>query len=364
MKKYKVLHFVPGLNGGGIERFLERFISTAENLDIDYFDHIFLKHDINVGLIESDLLRRGHKVYSIIKKRESLFKYNFQFYRILKSVKPDIVHLHQNHAALYNVLFIKMFFRMPVIVHAHQFDNKKGFKERLRNIIVGHGLILADYRIACTSEASNWLFKGREDVILEYSMDMREFKYDEKDRDLLRREFNIVDRKVIGHIGRHSYQKNQFWLIDMFKSALRMDPSLFLLIVGEGELKEETIKYASELLPESSFKFCDVTNNISKFYSAFDLFVLPSRYEGLGIVAIESQISGLPTLITDDLPADLSITDNLHRYSLSDKEAWIGALLEMKSINRHQYFDIAKKSKFNTLDSNVKRWIGIYEKLV
>jgi glycosyltransferase involved in cell wall biosynthesis len=357
-----VLHIVPGLNGGGIERFLYRFISKSIRSDrYKGIDHKFAIHERETGIVELDFKAMGFSVYRLPVKTKNPLGFILGLLRILNQNDIQLVHVHQNYSSWLAVLLAR-FRGKKVVVHGHQYFSKESLLVRVYNGFARLFIELADYKIACTDESNTWLWDGKADLVLPYSMNLAQFEYNLNDRYKIRKDSRTDDSKiVIGHIGRFSKQKNQKFLLEIF--SFLSDEKYELWIIGAGELEKEIKSYAKELRLQN-IKWFPPVSDVEKFYSAFDIFLLPSLWEGLGIVGIESQCSGLPTIISDVLPMDLNQSDLVHRLSLDcNPKHWSEYIsnIELPN-NRKEYLGVLEATKYN-IETGVNELFDVYHDL-
>ncbi|WP_462289299.1 glycosyltransferase [Holdemanella biformis] len=110
----------------------------------------------------------------------------------------------------------------------------------------------------------------------------------------------------------------------------KIEPKAFLLWVGDGELKNNVEKKLYDMGLERDVQFVGRKPNVQEWYSAMDLFFLPSVFEGMGIVFLEAQCTGLPCVGSSNVPIETEITELMHRISLKDNEKiWA---IQMKKI--------------------------------
>ena len=141
------------------------------------------------------------------------------------------------------------------------------------------------------------------------------FVYNVEERQKIREKLNLnQSTKVIGNIGRFSTQKNHVFMIRLFDAFHKLVPDSKLLLVGVGELMDATKKHVEKLGLTDAVIFAGFRNDTYRFYQAFDLFLMPSLYEGLPFVGIEAQTSGLPLKISPD-----QILETTDKIQLSQK---------------------------------------------
>ena len=180
-----------------------------------------------------------------------------------------------------------------------------------------------DY-FACSELAGRYLFGNKafdrgEVKIIHNAIDVDKFKFDEAARKKLRQEFGIKDSTVvIGHVGRFVQQKNHTFLVDVFKEYHKKNPDSKLLLVGSGPLEDEIKKKVERLDLEDSVLFLGQRDDINKLYSVMDVFCLPSLYEGLPVVGIEAQATGLPTIFSNRISKEVIVSSYAKIVSIQD----------------------------------------------
>ena len=171
------------------------------------------------------------------------------------------------------------------------------------------------------------------------------------------RRLGLENKFVIGNIGRFCYQKNQTFLLDIFAELVRQKPESRLLLVGEGE-EEKALRNKAEILNiEGQVLFYGVSKQIECLLWAMDIFVFPSHFEGLGIVAIEAQAAGLPVIVSEFIPQEAYITEQVKRLSLQDSaKDWANKIVYTESsiAGREHYADVVQRAGFNILDVTYK----------
>ncbi|MBO4734627.1 MAG: glycosyltransferase, partial [Clostridia bacterium] len=143
-----------------------------------------------------------------------------------------------------------------------------------------------------------------------------------------RREYGFGDKLVIGHVGRLAPQKNQKKILEVFSKVHKMNPNTHLVIIGTGELEKQLKDYTNELGLKDFVTFTGVLSNVNEWYSAFDVFVMTSLYEGLPVVAIEAQASDLPCVLCDTITDEVKITERVKFAGLKDSpDLWAEKIL-------------------------------------
>ena len=215
--------------------------------------------------------------------------------------------------------------------------------------------------MCCSELAGRWLFGNKEYdngnvYLLNNAIDLDKFKYNESLRKEKRKELGISDDTlVIGHVGRFVEQKNHRFLIDVFNEVHKQEENSILLLAGQGPLMEEMKEKVKILGIEESVKFLGQRNDINELYQAFDVFCLPSLYEGLPVVGVEAQATGLLCVFSDDMTKETKVLDATEFLSLNQSvEVWEKHILKSfeeytRKINQTEIknngFDIRNEAK-------------------
>ena len=190
---------------------------------------------------------------------------------------------------------------------------------------------------ACSEEAGKYLFKEKSFQVLKNAIDSHKFIADINIREEVRKELGLEDKFIVGHVGRLHPQKNHNFLIDVFDEIKKKQQNAELILVGTGPLEEKIKNKVEEKNLSDCVHFLGNSKDMNRIYQAMDVFVFPSLFEGLGIVAIEAQAAGVPIVCSEGLPPETDITPIYRKLLLSDgAETWADAALEMaQSPNAH-----------------------------
>jgi len=211
----------------------------------------------------------------------------------------------------------------------------------------------ATHFFACSGIAADYMFSDEirsSAKIIQNAIDVENFSFSEKDRLNLRTELGWNDCKVIGNVGRLDIQKNQPFLIDVFNEACKKNPNLRLVIIGKVAGANSTVDLIKEKIKsygiEDKVLLAGSQNDMKKWLSSLDLFVLPSIFEGLPLSAVEAQANGLPVLVSDAVTKELKILDSIRYLSLNDSiDVWTKNILELVEIPRSSELEIKEMFK-------------------
>ena len=346
MGKKKILEIVGGefdTSGSSlmIWKWYENFDLTSLQIDFfclnqpkDYYSQIIAKNDGKCYVFGPDKGKSlGNKVLQAIA-----------LHKIAKENCYDCIHIHISSAkvVLLTYLLCKRYVK-KMISHSHNTCVRGSFINRLLHNLCKYLLSNSKIiRVACSKDAAKWLFppriiKKQQYIIIKNGIDIPKFAYNNKVRKGMRKELNLEGCFVIGHIGRFVYQKNHSFLIDVFEYIHQKCPNAMLLLIGDGDSYENLTFYIKNKVKHLNLMdnviFFGNTDKVNELYQAMDCFILPSHYEGLGIVLIEAQAAGLKILCADTIPEEAKITENLKYMSLNlSPEKWADELL---SYNEH-----------------------------
>lgn len=352
----KVLYFVDRMLKGGIQSLVMEIVKNIDKEKVQ-IDFLLLDDGKNYEL-EDELENLGCKVYKLkgiwIRTPIDFIKYTKALDNFFKNHNDyDVVHMHSS-SKNYMVLKKAKKYGIPVrIAHSHNIDfqTKNPIKKLIGDIFkVNLKKYATDY-FACSKMAGKWLF-GEKIInsdkfkVIHNAIDYDKFKFDENKRKEIRKELNIKDDEIIvGHVGRFSNQKNHEFLIGIFAELYKKNNKFKLLLIGTGE-KEELIKEkVKKINLESEVIFLGFKEDVSKYYNAMDLFLFPSKFEGLSISLVESQANGLACFTSKYVvPYEVKIIDGLYFIDLrKSSKDWAEEILS-KNLNRE---DATKKFERN-----------------
>ena len=199
--------------------------------------------------------------------------------------------------------------------------------------------------------------------IIRNAIDTEKYLYNEKIRNVIRDDFEIQDCFVVGHVGRLCYQKNSLFVLDIFKKVLDIERKAMLLMVGEGEdhgLVEERIR---ELGIADQVIMTGMRSDVDRLLQAMDVFLLPSRFEGLPVTVIEAQAADLPLVVSKATPLAAKLIDAFSRIDIKESaEIWRDEILKMRGIKRKNMYDCIVRGGYD-IESQAERLEKIFNML-
>lgn len=276
---------------------------------------------------------------------------------------PEYKIFH-THVRSYASLFLPIAKKhgLITIAHSHNTSNGKGMSSVLKYLLQLPIRKQADYLFACSDIAGEWLYgkkavKGDNYKVINNAIESRRFIFNKTVRKAIREELGIQNCFVIGNVGRLVTQKNQAFLLKIFREVLSQKKDARLLILGDGELRDDLVRLSQELKISDAVFFLGSKTNVQDYYQAMDIFVFPSLWEGLGIVAVEAQAAGLPCVVSDQVPNQADIGAGLVQYlPLTDSTSeWCNAILNTNSDDRRDMSKQVKQAGYDIADN--AKWL-------
>ncbi len=355
--------------GGGVESVVMNYYRHIDRTKIQ-FDFICDEDSTNIPYDE--IKKLGGKII-LVPPYQKVFEYQKDLIKIFKDNNYKIVHSHLNTLSVFPLRAAKKA-GVPVrIAHSHSTTNKKEWKKNLvKQILRPFSKVYATDYMCCSELAGRWLFGNKEYdkgnvYLLNNAIDLDKFKYDEKIRKEKRKELNIKDDTlVIGHVGRFVEQKNHRFLIDIFNEVHKQNENSILLLVGQGPLMEEMKEKVKTLGIEDSVKFLGQRNDVNELYQVFDVFCLPSLYEGLPVVGIEAQATGLLCVLSDDMTKETKVLNETKFLSLKQSASVWAKIILNKQLMLLDKNNTTKKMSAVGYDINIESFKleKIYKKLI
>lgn len=355
--------------GGGVEAVIMNYYRNMDKSKIQ-FDFICDSDSTNIPYEEIESL--GGKVI-LVPPYQKVFKYQKELVKIFKDNKYNVVHSHINTLSVFPLRAAKKAGVKFRIAHSHSTTNKKEWKKNiLKQVLRPFSKFYATHYMCCSEFAGRWLFgnktfdKGNV-YVLNNAIELDKFKYSEIIRQEKRRELGINDETlVIGHVGRFVQQKNHAFLIDVFNEVHKVNSNSVLILVGQGPLEEEIKEKVKKLGLSNNVKFLGQRIDVNELYQTFDVFLLPSLYEGLGMVLIEAQSAGCYCIASSEVPKEVSVNNFVKFIDLnSDLVVWRDLVLNINKSERKtkngelRDFDIKVQAK--TLE---EKYLYFYRKRI
>lgn len=336
----KVLHVINGASTGGISSLILNYYKQLDKEQV-HFD--FITADPILGPNGIALKKMGSKFYFIPTKSKGLWNFIKKLDEFLKLNKYDVIHVHSGYTS-YVALIIAWRNQIKIrIAHAHTTGkinlSVKSWMSRIIGIILTK--MSATLRLSCSNDAAIYTFgkfsiHSRTVKILKNAIDIDRFCFSNSVRKAIREKLNISsDALVIGTVGRMTSEKNQIYLIKVLSNLVKEKKNIKLIFVGDGPERKIIEKKVEKLKLNTFVLFLGERTDIHELLSGMDIFLLPSLNEGLGIAAIEASSCGLPVIVSDGVPKDLSFLKKIVYLKLNNNEKeWRDQILKLTK-NKH-----------------------------
>lgn len=320
----RVAHVMGKMAGGGVEAVVMNYYRHIDRSKVQ-FDFLV---DSDSTLIPRDEIEAFGGRVLVVPPYQEVVAYQKELIGLFGREGWDIVHSHINTLSVFSLRAAKQA-GVPVrIAHSHSTSGKGEYaKNAVKRVLRRFSNSYPTHRIACSDKAGRWLFGERCDYTLFYNaIDLDSFAFDAEKRCRTRDALGIPEETfVVGHVGRFMTQKNHAFLIAAFAKFNELEPDSLLLLVGNGELFAQTEELTAKLGIADRVRFLGYRSDSDCLYQAFDCFALPSLYEGLPLVAVEAQRSGLRCLLSKAITREVALTDGTEFLDIDSADEWARA---------------------------------------
>lgn len=327
----RVLHVLQRMEAAGVQTFL---MSLYRRIDRNIVQFDFLVHYETPQFFDDEIEQLGGHVYRLTFREDyDLFKY-LKDLDIFFERHPEykVVHGHMHSLGAIYLYYAKKHGIQSRIAHSHtnntQNDKKKILKLLMNRLYAKDATEL----FACSSNAGEYMFGDKSFRVINNAIDSNHFSFSRQKRETKRKELGIDHRFVIGSVGRFELQKNQKFAVEVFEAFQKKHQNSVLLLIGSGSMEQEIRNLVISKGLKDSVMFLGNRRDVAELYQAMDVFLMPSLFEGLGIVAVEAQAAGTPVVCTDTLPKEIDVSPLIHRVSLNEREeVWATRIIEAAS---------------------------------
>lgn len=340
-KPIRVLHVLGTTNLGGAE---SRIMDLYRHIDREKIQFDFLIHTTKEGFFDQEIKQLGGKIYYL----PSFRVYNYFAY---KKACREFFATHREFQAVQGHMTSTASIYLPIakkagvpmtIAHARSAGVDKGIKGWITKLLRKNLYRKCDYMFSCSDLASRAVFGDKQYeagkvVFVPNAVDTKDFTPDEHMREKIRQEYGLENSFVIGHVGRFHYAKNHEFILDIFAEALKQNKQVKLFLLGDGPRRQEMEEKAAELGIKERVIFAGNQNPVAPYYQAMDVFLFPSRFEGMPGTVVEAQAAGLPCLIADTITTQVKVTELVTFLSLAQSaKLWAEQLSQMMTERKVQ----------------------------
>ena len=310
----RILHSVSNLDRGGIETMLMNYY---RHIDRDKVQFDFVCNKLKPGAYDKEATDMGARIFHSPGLNPLHYPQYIRFFKNLVGQYPEyrVIEVHNGALGLYALNSAKRA-GIPVrIYHAHGQGLNLDYKIALKWVCKKMLRFNMTHHFTCGLKAGEYYFgkavmERGDYVLVRNAIDVDRFVFNPDVRVRLRVENGLEGKHVVGHVGRFMHQKNHAFLIEVFAQIARRDEKAVLVLLGDGELQERIKNRAVMLGVSDKVKMMGNVGNANEWYQAFDIFMLPSHWEGLPVVGVEAQAAGLPYLFSSSITPEIGLTSN------------------------------------------------------
>ena len=276
--------------------------------------------------LKQKLKRHNIPLYQMANRNSNPFRYFINLIRVIKKENFDLIHVNGNSSTMVlELLAGKLAGCRKRIAHSHNTTTEHPFINKLLHPLFD--LVLTD-RMACSEEAGKWLFDNKKFIVVNNGVNLGKYapKYELRKR--VRHMYHIDDNDILlGNVGYFNYQKNQEFLIKLLP---KLNTKYKLILIGDGynNLKLKGLVNFYNL--EDRVIFTGNVDNVSDYLSALDLFVMPSRFEGLPFALVEAQAAGLLCVVSSKISKQANLSDNIIYANIESLNSWLRSIETLK----------------------------------
>lgn len=335
---------------GGKETYI---INIFQAIDKQKYHITFVAYDQEIAY-EEMVKKEGAEVIHIPARSKGPIRHRKALDRLMKEKKYDVVWAHKTTLSACELLSASKKYQVPVrIIHSHSSSNMGGkFTYFMHSINKKRIFGIANEYWACSQTAAKWFYGSHEAQIMVNGIDLEKYKYDESVRNRLRKQLNIEEDFVIGHVGRFGIEKNHKKLLNVFKACKDKKENVKLILCGDGEERKNIENQIQELGIQEDVIILGVIDNVNEMLQAMDIMVMPSLFEGLPFALLEAQAAGLKCIVSDTVSVESDIMGWNKFLSLNvESEVWAKVILnENTSYERNVGYIQMKEREFDIGD--------------
>ena len=330
-KKYRIAQVVGDATTGGV---ISCVLNFYRNIDREKFQFDFYTY--GPSPFDDEIKSLGGEIYHI-----PIVLNFFKAVRVMKNYfdKRDYyaLHVHMTSLSFVSLLAGKLSGIDYRICHAHSTSHKSEKVYIVKNTLKYFSKLFPTHLAGCSRLSCCWLYgkkKGNEAFLLHNAIDSSRFKRNRQMSIDMRKKYGIEGKYVIGNIGRFVFQKNIPFLIDVFAKLCLSEDDVQLILVGNGKEEDIIEKKIESYGIKDKILILPETKTVEEYFSLFDIFVLPSRFEGLPLVGIEAQGMGIKCLLSDCITNETNISNNCEFLPIDNTSIWVDKIKQIKKENK------------------------------
>lgn len=359
----RILCIVGSMDTGGAETFLMKIYRV---LDREKYQIDFCVGTQKEGFYNKEILGKGGRVFPVCNKTTNLFRYIKELRCLIKS--EQYCSVLRVGADCFAGLDLWVALSCGMEKRAFRSSNSGSDSGKVGNLL--HIMLrkvifsVSNIKIAPSKLAAEYTFGKRalekgNVTILPNAIPIEKFVFHKETRERLRKKLQIDNKIVIGHVARLTKQKNQKFLLQILAEIVKKEQNVKLLIIGDGELKQELIEKARELGLGQYIDWMGIRDNINELMLCFDVFVLTSFYEGMPNVVVEAQASGLSCILSDTITKEVNITGNVKFLPIRENYQEWGEIILKKAMVRDNDAANKMKKKHYAIEESADKFVEL-----
>ena len=354
MKKILIGYITKNIDSG-IDQYIINFANSIKNEDvqIDFLSRENKDDEEKIKKVILSKVKYNNLFFVSTNKKPHLAIKDVK--RIIEKEEYDIAYFNISDAHdCLGLIAAKQCKVEKIIVHSHSssVSSTNPLKRVLIKITNKIGKLVlcntANTFLACSKNAAKWLFpsyiyNSSNYIIIYNAIDVDRFIYNENIRNKMRKKFNSTNNLLIGHIGRFDISsKNNYFVIDIFRELLKIKPNAKLICVGGGDDFDKVRQYAERCGVLDDVVFTGRVNNVEECLQAIDVFILPSKFEGLPISGIEAQFSDIPCLFSDRITDEVIIGKQSKMLPINSPKEWAKEITLFEDKRNNELLPVSK----------------------
>lgn len=356
----RVLQVLTIMNQGGAETMVMNYYRAIDRSKVQ-FD--FLVHRQERGVYDDEIEQLGGRIYRAIPIRPWTYIRYFRWLDAFFTEHQEFVavhsHIQENSGFVFK--YAQKHGLYNCIAHSHIADLGFDYKFLFREFGKRYVQKYATRKLSCGEDAGRFLYGERKFANFNNAIDAERFKFSPAIRSEIRKELGVSeDTFILGSVARFGYQKNHAFMLEIMKELSKKHSDCRLLLVGGGEEEQVIRERVSQLNLEQNVLFLGLRKDIYRVLQAFDIFLMPSLFEGLPVSVIEAQAAGLKCVLSDTIDKKVDLTGNIVFLPLAmGADAWAEKLLEQRQYVRKDTTSFIINAAYD-VKSNLETLYSIY----
>lgn len=355
-KQIKIAQVIGNAKTGGV---ISCVLNFYRHIDRERFRFDFFTY--GASPFDEEIRALGGKVHTI-PNVSNFLKAIAVMKRLFQEGGYDAVHAHMTTLSPVALCAARLAGIRTRIAHAHSTTHKAEKVRIIKNFLRLFSRVFPTALAGCSRYSCKWLYgksKGEDAFLLRNAIDLSRFVRDDQRSALLREQYGLTGQKVIGFIGRFVYQKNVPFLVEAFAMLALERKDVTLVLVGNGKEKAHIVSLIEKYKLHNRVLLLPEIKDVQNYFSLFDIFALPSRYEGLPLVAVEAQATGIPCLLSDQITPETDLTGQCRFLPIESTGYWADQMALTLSCPKYEGYDAVRKAGYD-IREEVRRLEAFY----